>query len=284
MPVIVANRSVYVRQKSKSQTVSICDADNQWGDYDWRVRLFHPEFVTEAEVAARSSVEDLIRWLRDVKHGEIEKEPPPSSDGDASPPPPAPPEDGQWVETAVAIVEQVLDQLVFEFLRAPYLHRVEHSLHARLFAILAAQPHFDRNFVLNDGRTVTQPIHKEWPETIPEEGHRRGSFDLVILPPGLVGQSSVQAFRTGRIAAPIVIEMGLDYGAGHLMADAEKLINSRVQHGYLVHFTRLGPDRRAEQLVLDPGAEVPVQAAYANTGSPACYKLVRGTTILGGGR
>jgi hypothetical protein len=36
-----------------------------------------------------------------------------------------PAEDVDWINAAVGIVVKALDQLVFEFLRAPYLHRVD---------------------------------------------------------------------------------------------------------------------------------------------------------------
>lgn len=278
---IVDGRKVYIGNGPKTQTVRVCDANNRRGVYDWVVRLFPPMRVTEAEVAARPSVADLVDWLKSEKRGEVEREPP-DEPGPSLPPaePVAPPTvDSPWVEQAVAVVELAIDQLTHEFLRAPFLHRVEHSLHARLLAILAAQPHLAREFPLADGRTLTQPVHKEWPETVPAPDCRRGNFDLAVLPPEALARASVDAFRRGRVAPPIAIEVGLDYGAGHLAADAEKLIQSGVRYGYLIHFTRRGDtDDRIEQLVSAPGDNI--RTAFASVvGGERRYKLLRDPDI-----
>ncbi|MGO9466141.1 MAG: hypothetical protein ACLQIB_02690 [Isosphaeraceae bacterium] len=275
---VIEGRRIYLARGAKSLSVNICEMDNRRGDYEWIVRVFRPQDVTEAEIRAWSSIADLIGWLTDAKNGDIEKEPPPSVDADpgiAHEPPPE--EDRIWIEQAVTIVEESLDQLVSEFLRAPYLHRVEHSLHARLFAMLFAQPHLNCELPLSNRRTLTQPIHKEWPETVPSPETRRGNFDLAILSPALLAGSSVEAFRRGNIPAPIVIELGLDYGAAHLGQDAEKLIQSRVQHGYLVQFTRRATSEKETKLVLDPGGATKV--AFACTAEPGRFKRVNGDRI-----
>jgi hypothetical protein len=41
------------------------------------------------------------------------------------------PEDDPWVAIAKELVEKSIDQLVEDFVETPYLHRVEHSIHAR---------------------------------------------------------------------------------------------------------------------------------------------------------
>ena len=147
-----------------------------------------------------------------------------------------------WVVRASQITEASIDQLVLEFLEYPYLHRVEHSIHARLYGILKAQPHFDHTFPLQTGE-LTQPIHKEWPETEsrPNKNGRRGNFDLAVLSPDGIAAMSLSQFEDGecdQIKPPIVIEMGLHYGMKHLSDDAEKLENSKVLHAYIVHLVR----------------------------------------------
>ena len=68
----------------------------------------------------------------------------------------------------------------------------------------------------------TQLIHKEWPEARPRKkpdltaDRRRGSFDLVVLAPSQLRRTALEQFRVGRIDAPIVIELGLNYGRQHL--------------------------------------------------------------------
>ncbi len=273
----IEGREFYIGRGAKTVTVNICDQNNRRGDYDWIVRLFRPEDVTGREVEAQETISELINWLKTVKGGQIEKTPPgPAQESLPVIVPPAPDEDWPWIERAVGIVEQSLDELVFEFLRVPYLHRVEHSLHARLFAILAAQPHLSGELPLSDG-TLTQPIHKEWPETVPSPATRRGNFDLVILSPALLHLHRVDTFRAGNIPAPIVIELGLDYGAAHLAQDAEKLIQSQVRHGYLVHFTRRKASDKEIELIRDPGDRTKV--AFASSAHPGQFKLVNGPDV-----
>jgi len=42
------------------------------------------------------------------------------------------------LKQVVVLVEHAIDQLVLEFVALPYLHRVEHSLHCELYALLTA--------------------------------------------------------------------------------------------------------------------------------------------------
>jgi hypothetical protein len=162
-------------------------------------------------------------------------------------------------------VETAIDQMVREFLEFPYLHRVEHSLHTRLAAFLSARSLLSSFVPVGDGLTVTQLVHKEWPETRPrmDRGNRRGNFDLAVLSPVQLRRCpNLLHFRQGRVAAPIVIEIGLDYDYQHLAGDHAKLLNSDVPHGYLIHLVREAPrDPRAEQLIL--GLQGKIRAAYA---------------------
>ena len=164
------------------------------------------------------------------------------------------------------ITEVCIDELVLEFLGLPYLHRVEHSIHTRLYSILRNQPHFDRHFPLAKGGMLTQPIHKEWPETIPcpEKANRRGNFDLAILSPGQLRTCTLDSFSNGRPAPAVVIEMSLNYKEGHLTLDAEKLLNSRVLHGYLVHLVREKPHESTIDQTIDRlRSEGTIKVAFA---------------------
>src|SRR5471030_3282732 len=123
------------------------------------------------------------------------------------------PSDDSWLQEAIQATERSIDALVREFLEAPYLHRVEHSLHMRLWDLLRSQSgDFAGTFHLGDDLAVTQLVHKEWPETFarPEKNNRRGNFDIVVLSPKLLaGCQTIEEFREGRLPAPIVVEMGL---------------------------------------------------------------------------
>src|SRR4051794_1671277 len=116
----IGDRRVFLRTGPKTRTVNVCDANNRRGDYDWVIRVFAPETVTEAEIAGRADIDDLVDWLKDVKHGKVEKSPPPDADADLDrePLPQPPDEDTPWIERAFEAVEQAIDRLVHEFLRA----------------------------------------------------------------------------------------------------------------------------------------------------------------------
>jgi hypothetical protein len=113
---------------------------------------------------------------------------------------------------------------------------------------------------------LTQPIHKEWPEVIPrpEKNGRRGNFDLAILSPHQLRVCTLRDFSSGRIAPPIAIELGLNYDDGHLTKDAEKLLNSQIQHGYLVHLVREMPhDPTINEIIERLRSESTVKVAFA---------------------
>jgi hypothetical protein len=117
----------------------------------------------------------------------------------------------------------------------------------------------------------TQLVHKEWPETLPRPARDgssapRGLFDLAVLAPQQVAAADLDQFTDGRIEAPLVIEVGLDYGLRHLEGDIGKLTNSQVPLPYLLHLSRVSLREAArdeiEHVVLDPGERL--RCAYAH--------------------
>ena len=289
----LAGRDVYLVAGRLTQTINICDASNRRGCefYDWIVRIAEP-FINESDVAAQGSVFRLVEWLR-KRGGIIEKHPP---EGDPPPMPVVLPASEysvdepsvpwtDWIERAIEIVEQCIDRLVIEFLEHPSLHRVEHSIHAELFAMLSSHRHFSQRWPLADGKTFTQLVHKEWPETIPrpEKGNRRGNFDLAILSPGVVAQCHPQTFSMGLaqggVARPcIAIEAGLNYSQTHLAKDADKLANSVIAHGYLIHLVRDSPPELAEvtSIIEKVEPEGTCRIAYAVAGQTRKYRKLLG--------
>jgi hypothetical protein len=192
------------------------------------------------------------------------------------------PDDDPWLPGAKDLVEGGIDHLLREFLDCPYLHRVEHSIHAQLFHILMSHQELAQRVSLGDDLAKTQLIHKEWPESIAREGKGRGQFDLAVLSPQLLrGCPSISAFRGGHLHAPIVIEMGLDYDAEHLARDAQKLMNSKPKHGYLIHLVRESArERSAEEIILGIEARFGIKTAYAWTaGGQSAFKLVNDRSI-----
>lgn len=192
------------------------------------------------------------------------------------------PEQDKWLGDAKDIVERVIDHLLTEYLESPYLHRVEHSMHAHLYQMLVAEEVLAERIPIGASLADCQLVHKEWPETIAREGNRRGNFDLAVLSPALLkGCASIKTFREGRIVAPIVIEMGLDYAAEHLAGDAKKLINSRPKYGYLIHLVREQPrNPDAEEILLGMEGKFGIKTAYAwIAGRQQAYKLLGDSTI-----
>lgn len=286
----VCGRKVKVQTGTKSQTINIRTEDNIFGDYDYIVRI-NPPFVEEKTLLDKkfATIEELVRYLQTHYLGDIERTPVKRSAGSPRPPsqkmmnnrlesaatrvqidsrPRSP-----WESNARLAVEQSIDQFILEFIKFPYLHRVEHSVHCNLFQILAQREIFGRTYPM--GRWLTQPIHKEWPEYLarPEKGNRRGNFDLSVLAPEQLKSCSFSEFRQGRVRPSIVIEVGLDYDIAHLTADAAKLKNSGIEYSYLLHLVRHDVADNfdaVEQFLLECG----LRTGYARlTNAQAFYKL-----------
>lgn len=199
---------------------------------------------------------------------------------------PEPREGDPWVANAVTAVEASITTFADEFRVHPFAHRVEHSLHVRLIQLLSERDELQGWHPLEEGGFKSQLIHKEWPETYGEKlkdgtSKRRGSFDIAIVTPGQLRQASIDQFRLGRIAAPIVIELGLGYWDEHLRADHKKLKDSKIQHGYLVHLSRMPSARRKDTENLINGMQ-DVQVVYVHHDIPnrrVFYKALDGELV-----
>lgn len=272
---LVAGRRVKIVRGTASQTVNICTPANEIGTYETTYRLSLDVPVDGAELAALADLEALGRSL---KGRGAQSEVPGKPGARALTSVKAPPADDAWVVEAQAAVDAAISTLVRQFLEQPYLHRVEHSLHTLLHRLLTEHRRLSEVVPLVGGQE-TQLIQKEWPETVArpsEKGTRkRGSFDIAILSPAQVRAATLEQFEEGRIDAPIVIEVGLDYGQKHLQDDMEKLRNSRVPVPYLLHLSRLpiktAPIVEAELAKCTP----PLRAAYAHVDTRAGKRRVK---------
>lgn len=143
-----------------------------------------------------------------------------------------------WFESILPRFESAIDSLVNDFLQYPFRHRKEHSLHCELYHILAAE--LESKCIWNYGYFKAGIIQKEWPETVHAPNTIRGNFDISIIGPQEENgrKITINEFKEGLLRPAIVAEFGLDYGLSHLEKDKNKLINSDVQHGYLIHFDR----------------------------------------------
>jgi hypothetical protein len=290
----ICGRKVKVQTGSKSQTVNICDEQNIHGRYDCIVRL-QPPFISE-DVLLRQcfkSIEDLVRYLEHDYAGQVERTPgnrllesgitqcecvqalrTPLQSRVANPIPSIP-GGSAWEQSAKLAVEKSIDQFILEFIEFPYLHRVEHSVHCELFRILTSHKMFSRTYPM--GRWESQTVHKEWPEFLPrpENGSRRGNFDIAILSPDHLRAATFADFRQGRIEPIVAIEVGLDYSLrNHLQPDVAKLKNSGIGNSYLIHLVRQDCDDDFEAVERFVTA-CEIKTAYARvTSSKAFYKLV----------
>ncbi len=261
----IAGRRVVIRRGTKSHTVNVCTEQNEVGSYEARYRLSVTVDLTTYLLEELTDLEALRAWV-EARQGVAEDVG--AGPGHGLPPLVPSPVDGDiWVESARAATERVLHAVVEEFLQRPYLHRVEHSLHAWMFSLLVQQPELAGTVALRTGEE-TQVVHNEWPETIPGvKGHDvgpRGLFDLAIVSPDQIRAATLDQFRAGRIAAPIVIEVGLDYGLSHLSQDHDKLLHSEVQLPYLLHLSRISvrDQEKVESLLRQP--QEPVCTAYVH--------------------
>ncbi len=233
-------RQVVLVRGTKTQTVNVCTLDAPVGDYEHVYRLPIAEDVEPADLAELADAAAVHDWV--ASHRGVEEQQRNGRSGRPVLPLVDVEADSDWLIAATTAVETVLDDVVTAFLARPYLHRVEHSLHAELYLRLKGQAALRDEFPLRTSE-MTQLVHKEWPETRPDlspgASGKRGAFDLAVMSPEGLAAATLEQFRQGRIAAPIVIEVGLDYGQKHLEGDGKKMLDSGVEVPYLLHLSRV---------------------------------------------
>jgi hypothetical protein len=177
---------------------------------------------------------------------------------------------GQWLEDAVGAAEESIEQLVTDFRRHPFEHRVEHSFHIQLWNLLNGHETLRRQVKLVDWPYMTQLIHKEWPSdrkiNLSGKGNEtRQRYDIAILDPEVLAATKMGDFVNGVPSAAIVIELGLDYSLKHLKQDFEKLELNEARHAYVVHFSRK-PTRQASKVeeLIEEKASGKIRTAYVH--------------------
>ena len=242
-------RKIKVKNGRKTQTVNIYTNDMIHGQYDYIVRVSGVNnFVNGREIEDKSfkKINELLGYLIKYHYGIVEKSPQNKSfenyndykTGNIRTPSHTGFGEDSWIEEAIPESEKIINNFLKKFIDFPYLHRVEHSIHCDLYNMLISSDVFNKKIKIAD--QTMQILHKECPEYIPRENknNRRGNFDLAILSPKNIKDKSINDFIYGRIEAPIVIEMGLNYGTEHLTEDFKKIKNSNVYRGYLLHLVR----------------------------------------------
>jgi len=239
---VVEGKRIKIVTGRKTQTVNVYGDNNTEGFYSHKVRISSPtEFVAEDLLAQRNlqTIADLVQYLETTHHGVLEVAASRITPAvfsrkhkaEVSP---------SWCDSIAGYVEQALNAVVTDFQINPYRHRVEHSIHCQLYMELLKCPGLDGHHTIANHNIGF--IHKEYPETTsrPEKDGRRGNFDMAIIGP--VDEAAVNLeikdFMVGLIKPGIALEVGLDYGASHLHSDWEKLKNSNIKRGYLLHLGR----------------------------------------------
>jgi hypothetical protein len=274
--VLIGGRRVIVTIGTRSQTIAICTVENQAGKYDAIFRLTGRAPLLPEDVTVHDDADKLRMWISSL--GSSAQYVGMKSGRRLLPELIASPAaDDAWLADSVAVVEAELDLLTQDFLANPFLHRVEHSVHAELFSRLVRHDRFAERHQIGSTGQVTQLVHKEWPETYVDESvsaTRKGNFDLAILAPNQLAAATLEHLRTGTVAAGIVVEMGLNYALKHLQQDEDKLRQSRVSAGYLVHLSRDGRrDTRAEEFMLGADRQPNIKIAYAHSGDDGSRAL-----------
>jgi hypothetical protein len=291
----ICGRKVKIVNGKKSQTINICTHKNIQGQYDYKIRI-SPSSVSESDLMDHNfkSIEELVGCLQNEHAGTLEisvgretkfnldreesgskKNPLNSSLINISAP-------LSWIKEAKLEIEKSIDQLIREFIKHPYLHRCEHSLHCDLYKSLTEKRIFNGKHPLKS--TTTQLVHKEWPETELRPGKtKRGNFDFGILSPYSLPSCSNLDFWNGYIKPAFVIEIGLNYNLrGHLSPDSDKLDNSKVDNGYLIHLVRpeKDTDKNNSQTVENFILQCKWKTAYVRvTESKTHYKFVNDSKI-----
>lgn len=267
----LSDRRVILRTGTKSQTVNVCTRQNVPGEYEAIYRLPILSAIAAPDVPKMADLHAFGNWLVETRNAFPEgPSGQPAGLGTAVG---ISAVDEAWLRMVVEKVEHAVDLLVDDFAEHPYRHRVEHSLHLQLYHTLTDCQEFDILAPVGTSSLHAGLIHKEWPETLPgAAADRRGLFDLAVLAPSQLAQASIEQFRQGRIHAPIVVEVGLDYGRAHLKQDLKKLRNSEVPHAYALHFSRLPAGDKVEDLLT--AAYPNIRTAYAHV-PPAGGRTVK---------
>lgn len=142
------------------------------------------------------------------------------------------------------LVEQAITKFLRHFVREPYRHRVEHSLHSDLIARLRAIAKIRHGVVHLTENHRCRLIHKEWPGTCHDGCHNRANVDIAVLKENDVNHPyPIEDFRKGRLPACAGIEMGLDFGEKHFDRDIAKQENNFNEKCfdvcYVIHLSRV---------------------------------------------
>jgi hypothetical protein len=139
-----------------------------------------------------------------------------------------------------ALTKDTLIAFCKEFVEHPYLCYTEHGLHARFLQQL--HDAFGANNLLREDEFGGQRVgllQKEYPTNRPFDRSRRQNWDAAVIRHPIVPIALSHPYDHLPLAA--VVEFGLNYGAGHLLSDLERLSHddAQVDAPMIAHLYRL---------------------------------------------
>jgi hypothetical protein len=264
--------------KRISQSINICLDDNKYDSY-----LIKPPFVLSKEemqnkIEKFRTIKEYINWLLKDRHavhlGTREK-----NNTNAIQPSKYNPECDVDIEKIKNAVENSIDNLIKQFIKFPYRHRVESSIHTELFHIMKDETDLSNDITLADN-TKTQLVHNEWPSI----GIVKGNYDFAVLTPEILLKDcpNNDIFSRGKINVPIVIELGLNPpDSYHLTNDKKKIIDNKIHAGYLIHLLRDKSENTADESIIIDTSNLSIKTAYALVNNKKIrYKYVNDTRII----
>ena len=252
----------------RTQTIKICTAANSPREYERYYRIPASSALDDerlkSEIKRLKTLAELYGFIEKSLNGRREPEREQSASSLRSN---YMPERDSELETIKNAVEGAIDALILEFTRFPYLHRVEHSIHAQLFYIMMRNPCLSRHVFMGDDKTKTLLVHKEWPWPYMDSIEKRGNFDFAVLTPEYLRKDcpNIDLFRKSYFCPPIIIEIGLDYGYRHLHEDHKKLSRYLKQgsFGYLIHLERERTKNAQTEKLIETAGAGGIKTAYA---------------------
>lgn len=281
MKKIISERKIIITIGKKTDTIKICTKDNTTGDYEKSFRISGGYRLSIDELDRKLSeftdLGSLERYLIDDRKAKDEYQ---KNYSGTIPDDPSKynPDNDTWLPRAIKRIELIINQVIEDFIKSPYLHRCEHSFHAYFWEKLKNDTEL-YSCIKIEGED-TQNIHKEWPETR-RRTKKRGNFDIDILSPEqLKSCPSIKDYLEGNLHAPIVFEIGLDYNNHHLEQDLKKIKQNRPKYGYLIHFGRYKPIEDISSICNDAKVNnIKVAYAWIN-GKKSLYKKINNDEII----
>jgi hypothetical protein len=283
----IEGRKIFIHSQ-QTQTIKVCTKNNTQGEYEKYYRI--PTVLSDKDINTQvskgiSTLKDLDFFCENTLSGKREQKNEFKQNNFKSG---YDPKHDTGLLGIINAVENSIDVFIDEFIKLPYLHRKEHSIHMQLFYIMMKNPLLYKSYIMGDNKTKTLLVHKEWPW--PKDTKRKGkraTFDFAVLTPEYLQRActTIKDFSKGYSCPPIIIEIGLDYGLKHLQDDNKKLSDDLKSgfNGYLIHLERRGNTKSDIEKIIEnpvqPSKGGVIKAAYALVINQKRYKHINDKSI-----